>query len=313
MLLRTATTAIFLSLPASADPFDTFQDCDACPVMIEVPMGSFLMGAPEDEFRRNMIVDGNGARRASPGDMLTTDKEGPQHVVEMDIHFAMSRDEVTYDQWMHCVRDGGCNGYESYSFALVSSGPNQGDIVDIIGNHPISSISFNDAQSYIFWLNEIAVDGLYRLPTEAEWEYVARAGTQTPFYQGVTVTSNQANFSGMMTRVVMVDNSLDLETRGVQMPVTDLNAINPWGFRHMVGNVSEITLSCYTEYYAGWATASDWLINSYGEVCDRVYRGGSFGSPIDVLRSGRRGHRNDSSRPSTAGFRVVKEINIPLQ
>ena len=309
MKLRLAVLFIILTTSASfAAPLDVFRDCDACPEMIELPAGDFVMGAPDDEFRRNLVWndDARGFVPVSPKYPLIVLDESPQHRVTIDIPFAMGRNEVTYDEWMACVADGGCDGYVPRG-TFYRQGKVRGDVT-ITGSHPVQFISFDDAQRYIIWINSKLNTSAYRLPTEAEWEYAARAGTTTRFAQGDTLSDEQANFSGESSLAFRADERTDLQTRGKVVPVETLDAANGWGLRHMSGNASELTRSCYTDRYLGWTQTSVWLEESKVLTCERAYRGGGYVGPIDVARVAARNSIDQDNRAFFSGFRILKEL-----
>lgn len=131
---------------------DTFQDCAACPKMIVVPPGEFMMGSEPTESSRD-------------------DDEGPVRRVEIEKAFAVGVYEVTFDEWLHCVNDNGC-----YSYV-----PN--DVGWGKGSHPVFDVSWRDAKAYVAWLS-MKTGSNYRLLTESEWEYVSRAGTTTQYWWG---------------------------------------------------------------------------------------------------------------------------------
>jgi formylglycine-generating enzyme required for sulfatase activity len=278
----------------TAAPLDVFKDCDVCPEMIELPLGAFVMGAPKDEFRNNLtIFFQDGKMVSAKDDPLVVKSEGPQHKVAVDIPIAMGKNEITHEEWMACVNDGGCNGYsprdkigrsgsdEAIELALTDPRfvhvPSEADIaiaesstgmlLKISGRYPVVFMSYTDAQAYIDWLNRKLKTDAYRLPTEAEWEYAARAGTTTRFAQGFEPKPEQANISGDWTEFYEQKDRPDLRTLGYPVPVDELDAANTWGLRHMSGNVTEITLSCYTDHYEGWSTTSEWLVKSFREDC----------------------------------------------
>jgi formylglycine-generating enzyme required for sulfatase activity len=296
---------LFPSLALTA-PLDMFRDCDACPEMIEVPMGAFIMGAPEDEFRNRMvIVDGQFRQEDAENPMTKTD-EGPQHRVEIDIPFAIGRNEVTNDQWMACVDDGGCGGYvpkTRIGLARATFGE-----ITMGGSHPVIFVSYADIQAYLAWLNEKTGTNNYRLPTEAEWEYAARAGTTTRFAQGDDVTTDQVNFSGELTEAVLFEELSHLSTEGAPVTVDSLDAANAWGLRHMSGNVIELTRSCYSETYADWHLSSVWLAESKADQCVRVQRGGGFSLPMDASRVAWRVKESRFGRSKYTGFRILREL-----
>jgi formylglycine-generating enzyme required for sulfatase activity len=179
------------------------------------------------------------------------------------------------------------------------------------GRYPVNEVSYLDAMAYVAWLNKKLGTDAYRLPSEAEWEYAARAGTTTRFAQGYEPTSDQENISGAETEVMLQEPRPDLRTLGHPVPVDELDAANPWGLRHMAGNVSEITLSCYpegSERLPDWGTTSAWLEKSFGESCKRVLRGGSYGNSMDRARPASRWPYHEEDEIDFLGFRIIKEL-----
>jgi formylglycine-generating enzyme required for sulfatase activity len=140
----------------AAPPGGTFKDCDDCPLMVEVPAGTYLMGS--DVHRPN---------------------EKPRHEVSFARPFAIGVYEVTIGEWDACLREGGCR----------FSPPSDGD-----GQLPASNLSWDDAQEYLTWLSKKSGKE-YRLPTEAEWEYAASGGRTTAFWWGDSVGVGNANCS----------------------------------------------------------------------------------------------------------------------
>lgn len=297
-----------VAMPSHSQPLEPFKDCNVCPVMIELPMGEFIMGAPEDEFRRKLVWRDGAFFPATPEHPFVKTDEGPQHQVTVDIPIAMGRDEVTYDQMNACVNDGGCEGYVMRD-EVVLQGPAKGRYSSVLGTHPLVYVSYEEALLYIAWLNAKTGSNAYRLPTDAEWEYAARAGTTTRFAQGDWPTDAQVNFSGQKTDAFMSGEGRTFITRGAPVRAEDLDAANAWGLRHMSGNVNEVTRSCYTERYAGWSTTSEWLAESSAETCRRTQRGGGYKGPIDNSRVAWRWWTEQDDRSDSEGFRIVKELN----
>ena len=145
----------------------TFRDCSNCPLMVAVPSGSFTMGSPSSELERHS-------------------NEGPQHEVRIGYSFAVGVYEVTFSEWDACVSDGGCAGYRPNDEGWGR------------GNRPVINVSWWDAWRYVEWLSTETGES-YRLLSESEWEYVARAGTTTPFHFGETISTDQANYNGNYT------------------------------------------------------------------------------------------------------------------
>jgi formylglycine-generating enzyme required for sulfatase activity len=333
----TALAVQVCALPLGAEPLDVFRDCDVCPEMIELPMGEFVMGAPEDELRdsEEFLAAPATKREFAELHRLSVESEGPQHTVVIDIRFALSKNEITYDEWMACVEDDGCGGHmpdtevrpagspEAIERALTdprfTHTPSEMNIAAVIssrknleidGLYPVIDVSYRDAQNYVLWLNQKLGTTSYRLPTEAEWEYAARAGTTSRFAQGFEPRHDQANVSGEITEFFLQADRPDLRTLGHPVRVDEMDAANQWGLRHMSGNVAEITLSCYTDRYERWSTSSEWLKNSFREHCVRVMRGGSFVVGLGKARVAYRAHwLEEAERSDSVGFRVLKQMN----
>ena len=146
---------------ARPEPGTTFRDCDVCPEMIVVPAGAFVMGSPPDE----------------PG---RYDDEGPAREVTIAEPFAIGVREVTFEEWDACVAAGGCDGYEA------------GDEGRGRGGRPVLNANWDNARAYVFWLAAVTGEA-YRLPSEAEWEYAARAGASTRYGWGDEPSARHAN------------------------------------------------------------------------------------------------------------------------
>lgn len=284
-------------------PLDGFQECEHCPEMIVMPLGSFMMGASEGESWTSIQdVEKKGpVAYEGPDGLYNLPHEGPQHEVLMDTPYAMGVNEVTHAEWMVCVRDGACQHDPDHR--AVAPGRGQ---VELGPNHPAINISLNDIEEYAAWLNARIGMDVYRLPTEAEWEYAARAGTTTRFAQGDVLTTDQANFSGATTEHNRGRPFPHLLSRQLPVPVDELDAANPWGLRHMSGNVYEITLSCYTSRHLGLPTNSAYLAYSQ-QSCERyAAKGGSFSMAMDTMRPSYRIRPTGDLRRSFIGFRLIR-------
>lgn len=178
----TAATRSAAPRPASPAPpraGEVFSDCPACPEMVVIGPGSFVMGSrPEDR------------RRLGVHPMFDV-MEAPQHEVRIGYAFAYGRYSVTFDEWDACVAGGGCNGYVP---------PDEGWGR---GRRPVIHVNFADAQSYVSWLSA-RTGQRYRLPSEAEFEYAARGGTTTAFHTGDDIAPEQANFGELRGRTMPV-------------------------------------------------------------------------------------------------------------
>ncbi len=255
---------------ATVAPGESFRDCDTCPLMVSVPAGSFSMGAPESEPH-------------------SRSNERPQRTVSVPA-FAVGAYEVTFAEWDRCVAEGGCGGYSPHD-----GGWGRDD-------RPVINVSWDDAQLYVAWLSR-ETGQTYRLPTEAEWEYAARAGTTTPFHTGGTISSQQANFDGQHG-YPLGSNGGGLY-RGQTVPVGSF-APNAFGLHDVHGNVNEWVQDCYGSY---WNAPRDGRASEGGDCSVRVVRGGTWHYYPWGLRSAARfGTSTAPLRSDGLGFRVVRTL-----
>jgi formylglycine-generating enzyme required for sulfatase activity len=248
---------------------DTFKECADCPEMVVVPAGSFTMGSPASETGRSY-------------------DEGPQHTVRFARVFAVGRFAVTFAEWDACVRDGGCNGYRP-----ADQGWGR-------GRRPVINVSWNDAKAYVAWLAR-RTGNAYRLLSEAEREYVTRAGTTTPFWWGHSIATSQANYDGAYT----YGGGAKGESPRRTLPV-DAFEPNPWGLFQVHGNVWEWVEDCWNDGYGGApADGSAWMA---GDCSRRVVRGGSWLGNPEGLRSADRVGNLTVDRNRNLGFRVGRTL-----
>jgi formylglycine-generating enzyme required for sulfatase activity len=247
----------------------TFRECDKCPEMVVVPAGSFIMGSPDSELNRAKY-------------------EGPQHRVKFARQFAVGKFAVTFEEWDACVADAGCRGYSPKDQGWGR------------GRHPVINVSWNDANAYVAWLSG-KTGKSYRLLSEAEREYVARAGTRTAFWWGPTISPRQANYNG---NYIYGDGPTG-EYRQQTLPVDSFQS-NRWGIFQIHGNVWEWTQDCWHENYAGAPTdGSPW---ESGRCDYRIVRGGSWATYPGDLRSAVRGRFASDFRSEFQGFRVGRTL-----
>jgi formylglycine-generating enzyme required for sulfatase activity len=201
--------------------------------------------------------------------------------------FAIGKYEVTFEEYDRFVRATG--------HALP------GDNGWGRGRRPVIAVSWDDATAYAQWLS--AQSGRdYRLPSEAEWEYAARAGTLTPFWTGDCIHTSQANYFDSDYNGCGAKTGVG---RGKTLPVGSLQA-NPWGLYDTAGNVWEWTEDCWNEDYQGAPTAgSAWR---YGNCQRRVVRGGSWNRDPGFLRSALRYRGGSGDRGGNLGFRVARTL-----
>lgn len=267
-----AACLVLLSLPPAKalDPGQVFRDCEACPEMVVVPAGRFTMGSPASEKSR---------RRAN---------EGPRHAVTIPRPFAVGKYEVTFEEWDACVRDGGC-----------SHEPKDGGWGR--GRMPAIDVSWKHARTYVGWLSR-ETGKEYRLLTEAEWEYAARAGTTGPFHFGETISTDRANYNGRK----VYGSGREGVYRERTVPVGSFPA-NGFGLHDMHGNVSEWVEDCWARDYFG-APPDGSARTSVGNCKRRVVRGGSWIDPPHTLRSAYRRDDNAGYRYLVIGFRVARTL-----
>ena len=247
-------------------PGQVVKDCGECPELVVIPAGEFTMGSPTNEPSRS-------------------DNEGPQRRVKVS-GFLAGRYEVTYEQWDACVAAGGC------SHKPEDRGWGR-------GQRPVIKVSWEDAQQYVKWLSGKTGKG-YRLLSEAEWEYVARAGTSTPFWTGQMISAAQANFDGRYT----YNGSEKGEYRQKTVPVGSFGA-NAFGLYDTAGNVREWVQDVWHDNYSGAPSdGGAWM--SGGDQTRRVLRGGSWDYFPLVLRSAIRNRYSPDYRDDDTGFRIAR-------
>jgi len=234
---------------------DVFRDCQGCVEMLVVPAGTFDMGS-------------------------TTEYENPPHRVTIAKPFAIGKHEVTFDQWDACVADGGCKHRPD-------------DREWGRGDRPVINVSWLDAKAFVAWLSQ-KTGQTYRLPSEAEWEYAARGGTNSPYWWGRDVGSRQANCRECNTG------------SSQQTAAIGSYKANPFGLHDTAGNAAEWVEDCWNDNYRGAPqNGSPWLT---GQCRLRVLRGGAFDSAAKYLRSTARFRYDSDVRYSANGFRVLREL-----
>ena len=231
------------------------------PTMVVIPAGSFRMGCLND-------------------DEDCYAREFPAHDVDVP-RFAMSKYEVTFAQWDACVAAGGCGGYRP-----DDQGWGRGD-------RPVTNVSWNDVKRYVAWLSGQTGEE-YRLPSESEWEYAARAGTTTKYHWGDEIGVNQANCAECR------------DSFPNTAPVGSFPA-NAWGLHDVHGNVLEWVEDCWHDNYTG--APIDGTAWTSGELCGlRMLRGGSWFSVPRLLRSSDRSGLPTGARFYRAGVRVARKL-----
>ena len=254
--------------------------------------------------------------------------EAPVHRVLIDLPIAMGRNEVTRQEWAACVEDGGCEqGLEDMPPTAWLRCQNADNCVMTPDNRvrfrlpdgphpthprsPMTGITFHEMTDYVSWLNKKVGANVYRIPTEAEWEYAARSGTTTRFAQGDTLTLDQANF--LVYRRVLLGGEYvwdyDLGSARELLPVDNLDAANDWGLRHMSGNASEFSSTCGDGPHRGLTSSSEYLAaDSDRTDCNRSVKGGMYDGNVELARPARRVPIPSDHWSPSIGFRVVRDL-----
>jgi formylglycine-generating enzyme required for sulfatase activity len=294
--------------PLSADqaralkPGASFRECTVCPEMVVIPAGAFAMGSPAEEKARD-------------------DNEGPLHRVTIARPFALGKFEVTVAQFAAFVQETGydtgqtCDVWQDGTWderpGYAWRNPNfpQSDA------HPAACLSWDDAQAYVAWLSR-KTGAAYRLPTEAEWEYAARAGTATRYHFG----GDDKDYCGYGNAADQTAYADVPGARSGAKPWTVLACIdgyaytapvgrfapNAFGLHDTLGNVFEWVEDCWNDSYAGApADGSAW---TRGDCTIRVQRGGAWGYPPGYLNTALRGRQAQGYRYVNAGVRVARTI-----
>ena len=310
-----ALITISSSAPINLKPLKTFRDCPECPEMIVIPAGSFMMGCLEN-------------------DSSCSPQEKPLREIKIR-QFAAGKFDVTRGEWRAFVAatnrptSGGCVAsalpidslHTPWDLNPSASWKNLGFTQD--DSHPVVCITWNDAQEYIRWLSK-KTGADYRLLTEAEWEYAARAGTTTPFPWGSTATHEYANYGR--------DNCCEGRQLGDDQwtftsPVGSFPP-NAFGLYDMNGNVLQYVQDCFANSYSAHPTDGtaytgsielkmterfSWM-DGKNSCSFHMIRGGCWGDPPEMIRSS---FRNWSPGPGATlenyssaglGFRVAKTL-----
>jgi formylglycine-generating enzyme required for sulfatase activity len=294
-----------------------FRDCPVCPEMVVIPAGSFVMGSSAEE---------KSWAASHGGSMGAVADEAPQHQVSLP-SFALGRHDVTRAEYAAFVRetgypagDGCGRGHAIFKWekdpkvTWENPGHAQTD------RDPVVCVSWQDARAYVAWLNRKAhrgaasANGPYRLPSEAEWEYAARAGTTTKFYWGDD--DADAPVHAWFNANSGCQNIHGLLCDGGQTHPVGAKPPNAFGLYDMAGNVWQWTEDCYDNSYAGIPAdgranetpSSDPKAKDGQGNCLRVDRGGSWMFPAWLLRPATRERNPADYRADIMGFRVAKTL-----
>jgi len=268
-----------------------FTECPECPQMVGIPAGKFVMGSAVSEAGR-------------------FENEGPQHIVSIKA-FALGKYDVTSEEFLAFLKDSGyqpqpCNALLNTQWRSLGNGYAYPAYDEEPRRWPAACLDWKDAGAFIAWLNKkvrLAHPGLtknpYRLPSEAEWEFAARAGTTTARWWGDAIGSNNADCNGCGS---------PWDDR--ELAEVDSFAPNPFGLFGMLGNVWQWTADCWHRSYVG--APSDGRPWNEPGCAKHVLRGGSWDNvPVFIRSAARSGGENDGGEydySSLAGFRVARDL-----
>lgn len=237
---------------------EVFRDCEACPEMVVIPAGSFVMGR-----------DGRH------------EYEAPAHTVTIAKPFAIGRFEVTFNEWEACVKESGC--------AAVPDDHKWGR-----GRRPAINVTWDEARGFASWLSR-KTGKRYRLPSEAEWEWAASAGTRTEYWWGDEVGKDLANCR---------DCGSQWSKKGTG-PVGSFQP-NPFGLFDTAGNVWEWTADCWNPSHAG--APADGSARLDGDCNSRVMRSGSWYYIAKNISSTWRFKNLAAGKSYGIGLRVARDL-----
>jgi formylglycine-generating enzyme required for sulfatase activity len=277
--------------------------------MVVVPAGSFLMGSSAEETKRDL----NFVVPRGEGDIAQefVAREQPQHLVEIVRPFALGRYPVTRGEFAAFVREtgyssgGGCTLFANHKYEERAEAGWQNPGFGQTDRDPVVCVSWQDAKAYVAWVNgklrgaaPIEGGGPYRLPSEAEWEYAARAGTRTARWWGDSGGRNNANCDGCGSRW----------DRQSTAPVGSFR-LNPFGLSDMLGNAWQWTEDCWNESYVG-APGDSGTAWKAGMCDSHVLRGGSWTNLAWLLRSAGRTRNDVGKHTNYIGFRITKALPL---
>jgi formylglycine-generating enzyme required for sulfatase activity len=243
-------------------PLASFRECAKdCPEMVVIPAGEFMMGSPRTEEGRYP-------------------NEGPQHLITIAQPFAVSKFAVTFADWDACFLIGGCAHVSDSGFGR--------------GTMPVVNVGWEEAKQYAAWFSKMT-GRPYRLLTQTEWEYAARAGSATAYFWGDQIGKGNANCSYCGS-----------QWDGRQTSPVGSFKPNAFGLYDMAGNVWQLVQDCYHEDYNGAPTdGSGWIT---GDCHNPVVRGGSWGTDTRELRSARSSLFSADDRDFHVGFRLGRTL-----
>ncbi len=245
------------ALPAARISAAVIKDCEFCPELVRIPAGSFVMGSDSGHW-----------------------SEKPARRVTIAKPFALGRYELTVGQWQACIDAGACQSMPHMQ--------------DVTANSPLHNVSWNEVQVYLKWLRQVTGQP-YRLPSEAEWEYAARAGTKTRYWWGDAIGTGKADCDGCGGPW----------NRKAPLAVGSY-AANPFGLYDMSGGVMEWVADCWNPDHHG--APGDASARTDGDCSQRVLRGGSWRHDQSYSTVTSRLSYDASVRYYTNGVRIARDL-----
>jgi len=294
---------------AGMEPMQSGQrlrDCPNCPQMVVVPAGNFLMGSSAADTQRDLK---SAAAYDLPAFVRSyLEQEHPQHPVTIARPFGLGMYPVTKEEFAAFVQDtgyttaGGCTLFDNHKYRKHADAGWQNPGFPQTDQDPVVCVSVGDAKAYIAWLNGKLRDpastdgnGPYRLPSEAELEYSARAGTQTARWWGDEIGADYADCGRCGSRWDLTGTA----------PVGSFRS-NPFGLYDMLGNVWEWAEDCWYDRYID--APEDGSARVSGECAEHVMRSGSWNSVPWVLRTNGRSKQPTEAHENNLGFRIAKTL-----
>ncbi len=292
---ESAYVPLTLDQERALKPGMTFKECAECPEMVVIPAGTFVLGSPTSESSR-------------------ADDEGPQTNITFARPFAVSKFEVTVEQFTafmdnteHLIEER-CYTVEQNTFEYKARRSFRNPGFPQTGTHPATCVEWVDAKAYAAWLSK-RTGKPYRLLSEAEWEYAARGGSQAAYHfgderDGICQFANGADFSGKEA----VPSMLITECRddhAFNAPVGSFPP-NVFGLYDMLGNVTEWVEDCYLNSYKGLPADGAPRTTSSDGICLHITRGGSWNDYYGSLRVAKRS--TNTTRQWDYGIRVARSL-----
>lgn len=259
------------------------------PVNNPAPVAAVTAGSSPMGIEMVVINPGSGKLGSPDFEKRRARNEGPLRDTYIGYQFEVSKYEITFDDWNKCVNGGGCSGHKPDDKGWGK------------GKRPVINVSFNDAQNYLKWLNGKTGQN-YRLLSEAEWEYVARAGQDGPFGNGYDISAQAANFDG---KAPYGSGAKGPYLRKTQ-PVGQYQP-NAFGVYDMHGNVYEWVEDCWSPSHSG--ATGDGSARKDGDCKFRVMKGGSWVAHGYQTRAAARIRYVTDYRYDDYGIRIARTLN----